>query len=293
MATAEMEIEVSVAEELLRKYRHVRVSIERIGPEEAREYLKSNTKNRKLNDNHARRLREVMMAGDWWLNGETIVFGADGTLLNGQHRLTAIVQAGVFVDVLVVRGVDEEAFRTIDAGRTRTTGEVLGIDGEKNANCVAAAVQALLTFVDTGGSIQGTTFRGRKATPMLVARVLMEYPQIRDSVNAMKRNSLFRNQHSVVLHLLFLMVSPRVAEEFACVMADGHPDIGRPFVVFRESLVRQPMRSDLRRAYSAKAIKAFNAEISGERPKMFKFSDGEEFPTIAGLDYEKLAESIG
>jgi hypothetical protein len=293
MATAEMEIDVSVAEELLHKYRNVRVSIERIGPVEAREYLLSNTKNRKLNEHHVKRLRDLIVAGDWWLNGETIIFGTDGTLLDGQHRLAAIVLAGVAVDVLVVSGIDEEAFRTLDGGRTRTTGEVLGIEGEKNANNVAAAVQALVSFVDAGGSVVGTTYHGRKATPMLTARVLAVYPQIRESVNAMKRNSLFRNQHSYVLHMLFWMVSPRVADEFACVLAEGHHDIGRPFVVFRESLVRQPMRTDLRRAYAAKAIKAFNAEVSGDRPKMFKFNVGEEFPTIVGLDYEKLAESIG
>jgi hypothetical protein len=293
MATAVMELEVSVAEELMHKYRRVRVSIERIGPAEARDYLLANTKNRNLNDQHARRLRELIVAGDWWLNGETIIFGSDGTLLDGQHRLVAIAQAGVFVDVLVVRGIDEEAFRTLDGGRTRTTGEVLGIEGEKNANNVAAAVQALLSFVDAGGNVYHSSSHGRKATPSLASRVLATYPQIRDSVNAMKRNTLFRNQHSYVLHLLFSLVSPRVAEDFACVLADGHHDIGRPFVVFRESLVRTAMRNDLRRGYAAKAIKAFNAELSGERPKMFKFHEGEEFPTIVGLDYEKLAESIG
>jgi hypothetical protein len=233
-----------------------------------------------------------MVAGDWWLNGETIIFGSDGTLLDGQHRLFAIAQAGVFVDLLVVRGIDEEAFRTLDGGRTRTTGEVLGIEGEKNSNNVAAAVQALLSFVDAGGNVYLSSSHGRKATPSLCSRVLAAYPQLRDSVNAMKRNALFRNQHSYALHFLFGLVSRRVADEFACVLADGHHDTGRPFVVFRESLVRTPMRSDLRRSYAAKAIKAFNAELSGERPKMFKFNEGEEFPTISGLDYEKLADSI-
>jgi len=292
MATAEIEIETSVVDELLHKYSRVRVSIERIGPAEAREYLLANVKNRALNNRHCKRIRDVILSGDWWLNGETIIFGADGTLLDGQHRLTAIVQAGVCVDVLVVRGIDEEAFRTLDGGRTRTTGEVLGIEGEKNSNAVAGAVQALVSFVDSGGSVWHTTNNTRKATPMLTARVLAEYPQIRDSVSAMKRSTLYRNQHGYALHLLFSLVSPRVAEEFASVLSDGHQDIGRPFVVFRESLVRQPMRSDLRRAYAAKAIKAFNAEMSGYRPKMFKFIVGEDFPTIDGLDYEKLAESI-
>lgn len=293
MATAEMELDVGAVDELMHKYSNVRVSIERVGPHEARSYLEANTMNRNLNQNHVKRLRQLIVDGDWWMNGETIIFAADGTLLDGQHRLHAILAAGVSVDVLVVRGIDQVAFRTLDGGRVRTTGEVLAIDGEKNANCVASAVQALLAFVDANGNVFGTTWSGRKATPLLTARVLSAYPQIRDSVNAMKRNTLYRNQYSFMLHMLFGLVDCKIASEFASVLAEGDSDMGRPFVVFRESLVRTPNRSDLRRSYAAKAIKAFNAEAAGERPKMFKFVIGEEFPTIAGLDYEKLAESIG
>lgn len=293
MATAEIQLDVSLDEELAVKYGNVQVSIERVGPFEARDYLEANTKNRRLNDAHVRRLTEIMLSGDWWMNGETIIFGADGTLLNGQHRLHAIIKSAASVDVLVVRGIDEQAFRTLDGGRTRTTGEVLMMDGEKNANCVASAVQALLAFVDSGGNVVGTTGNARKATPLVTARVLSVYPQIRHSVNAMKRNTLFRNQFGLMLHFVFSLVDADLAADFASVLADGNSDVGRPFMVFREHLISTPNRPDLRRAYCAKAIKAFNAEVSGDRPKMFKFLASEEFPAIVGLNYERLAESIG
>lgn len=293
MATAELELDVSVVDELLHKYRNVRVSIERIGPDIARSYMLANTKNRKLNERHMKQLVAAMLASEWWMNGETIIFGADGSLLNGQHRLMAIITSGVEVDVLVVRGIDREAFRTLDGGRVRRTGEVLTMEGEKNGNALSAAVQALVSFVDCGGNVAGSTFSGRKATAPLTSRVLEVHPIIRMSVAEMHRNTIFRNQHASMLHYLVWNVSPRKAEEFASVMANGHHDIGRPFVIFRETLVRTPMRTDLRRSYCAKAIKAFNAEMSGDRPKMLKFISGEEFPAISGLDYEKLAESIG
>jgi hypothetical protein len=293
MATAEIEVEVLAVDEMLHKYGSVKVTIERIGPDKAREYLERNTKNRRLNERHMKRLCDAMSAGEWWMNGEPIIFGSDGNLLNGQHRLTATIQSGAYSDFMVVRNVDEDAFRTIDGGRIRTTGDVLTIEGEKNANQVAAAIQALVSFVDLNGNVYGSTNAGRKATPILTARVLEAYPQIRHSVHAMNRNNLFRNQHGNMLHMLFSLVSSRLADDFASVLTEGDSDIGRPFVVFRESLVRTPARTELRRSYCAKAIKAFNAELSGERPKMFKFIQGEEFPTIVGLDYERLAELIG
>lgn len=295
MATAEMELDVLAADELLHKYRNVRVSIERIGPAAASAYLKHNTKNRPLNKRHAERLRQSMADGDWWMNGETVIFSHDGTLLNGQHRLWAIVASGAEVDVLVVRGIDQHAFRTIDGVRARTTGDVLAIDNEKNANAVAGAISALVSFIDCGGTVSGSTSSNasRKTTASIASRVLAAHPGIRDSVQAMRQSKLFSNQFGFMLHYVFGLVDASLAAEFADVLANNHTDIGRPFVVFREHLIHHPNRTDLRRAHCAKAIKAFNAEVNGERPKMFKFSPGEEFPTIVGLEYEKLAESIG
>lgn len=297
MQAAAMEIKVGFAPEhthdLESFYGDVTACIVCITPDMARVMLSHNTKNRKLNQNHVRRLQAAMEAGEWWMNGEAIIFGQDGTLLNGQHRLFAIIASGVSVDVLVVRGINRQAFRTLDGGRVRTTGEVLAMVGEKNANMVAAAVQALISFVDVGGTVFSSGSHGRKATPTLTETVLRVHSRIRESVFAMRRNTLFRNQHGCLLHYLFSIVDAAKAAEFASVLADGHADIGRPFVVLRETLLRTPLRTDLRRAYCAKSIKAFNAEMLGERPKMFKFLSGEDFPTIYGLDYEKLAESVG
>jgi hypothetical protein len=294
MDTCELEIDIDLdGQAMARRYSGVSVSIVRITAEIAREMLEKNTKNRPLNKRHADRLKDAMIAGEWWMNGETIIFSAEGILLNGQHRLWAIVASGVSVDVLVVRGIDAEAFRTLDGVRTRRTGEVLGMAGEVNASSLASCVQALLTFVHAGGSIwNGSTHAGPKATPSTCERILRAHPGIRESVCKMRRNALFHNQHATMLHYLFSCVSQPIATDFANVLADGDSDIGRPFVVLRESLLRVPHRTDLRKAYCAKAIKAFNAELSGDRPKMFRFSADEDFPTIDGFDYEKLAESI-
>jgi hypothetical protein len=295
MATAELDVSVHFGcEELSEIYSGVTAAIVRITPEEAGDMLACNRKNRKLDKRNVSLLRDAIAQGEWYMNGEAIIFSADGALLNGQHRLHAIIAAGVSVDVLVVRGVDPESFKTLDSGRVRRAGEVLAMDGEKNGNNVASAIQALLAFVDAGGRLYGGSCgHGRKATAATCQRVLQAHPAIRDSVREMGRNPLYRSQHATLLHYLFSGVSKHVAQAFSDVMAEGSSDIGRPFVLFRESLVRCPVCSENRLSYAAKAIKAFNAELSGDRPKMFKFLASEEFPTIAGLNYERLAESLG
>lgn len=86
--------------------------VETIGPEKAKEYLKANINNPRGNHSLSRsvvkRYAEDMKAGKWELNGEAIEFDEDGVLKNGQHRLAAIIVAGVEVKILVVRGVSRD-----------------------------------------------------------------------------------------------------------------------------------------------------------------------------------------
>lgn len=109
-----------------------------ITPEIAARWLQSNTRNRNLRQSDLDRYKRDMIAGRWHLDGMPIQFGTDGTLLNGQHRLTAIVETGVTVVILVVRGVAPEAQSVMDTGRRRTAADALAINGHKNTPMVAA-----------------------------------------------------------------------------------------------------------------------------------------------------------
>lgn len=282
------------ASQMADKYRDVRVTIMRITPSVAKELLLRNTRNRRLNKKHHEHLQRIMKMGDWFMNGEAIIFAKDDSLLNGQHRLTACVLSGVSFDSLVVYGIDEDAFKTLDGGRKRQVGELLAMQGEKDANSVASCVSALMSFVATGGNVTGTTY-GSSATAQVCDRVLQAHPGIRESVTAVRGQKLYSTQWAYMLHYLFSIVDTRVAGEFAEVLAHGSRDQGRPFNLFREYVIREAGNNRNVRTRAAKAIKAFNAEISGDRPKMLKFrdgKDGDDFPTISGLDYERLADSV-
>lgn len=295
MTVASMDCDIEFyCEQMAEMYANVRVSIELITRDVAVEMLRMNdeAQNRKLNKQHAQHMRDILVAGDMVMNGEPIIFATDGTLLNGQHRLTACVMCNRSFHSLVVRGIDKEAFKTLDSGRTRRSSEVLEMTGEANARNLAAAVQALVNFVESGFVVAGSGASKRKATPALCERVLDAHPGIRDSVRAMKANTLYRTQHSNMLHYLFSLSDRRLSGDFADVLARSSPDINRPFFRFRESLITSPLTTETRRQCAAKAIKAFNAEKIGLRPKMFKFGDKEQFPEIVGLDYGMLADSL-
>jgi len=86
--------------------------VEIVTPEKAREYLKKNTRNRRLRKGHILYLVEVIRRGEWMYNGHPIIFGEDGVLLDGQHRLWACVQSGKPIITLIVRSVNPESYDT-------------------------------------------------------------------------------------------------------------------------------------------------------------------------------------
>lgn len=100
--------------------------VQTVDPDTARNWLDTaNTANRPVNKAAVERYAAEMAAGRWQVNGTTIVFDTNGTLVDGQHRLLAICEAQVPVEAIVVRGVPAGSFATIDVGKLRTVSDSL------------------------------------------------------------------------------------------------------------------------------------------------------------------------
>ena len=76
----------------------------------------ANTSNRKVSDAHVQRLARDMTSGEWKLTHEGIAFDPSGILLDGQHRLWAVVMSETSVEMHVWRNVTREALMAIDGG---------------------------------------------------------------------------------------------------------------------------------------------------------------------------------
>lgn len=114
---------------------------EDIDPEQAAAILKlSNAMNpRKIVLEHAMRIAEQIERDQWVPNGEAIIFDSTGSLIDGQHRLSACVLANKPIRSLVVRGVAPEARETIDViQRARTVHDIVrGRGQDVSRDCVA------------------------------------------------------------------------------------------------------------------------------------------------------------
>lgn len=119
--------------------------------------LEMNTRNRKLNEQHVTDLLHAMNKGDWNFDGSPIRVSADGTLLDGQHRLEAQRRLGRPLQHVVVTGIPETAINSIDTvQRLRTGCDVLTIGGIT----VSSRVDAMVRRMWLGGAQ-----KSRKLTP--------------------------------------------------------------------------------------------------------------------------------
>lgn len=111
-----------------------------ITPEKAAQLLQKNKRNRPLSKRTVESYAEQMKKGIWKFNGEPIIISDGGVLLDGQHRLAAIVKSQTTQKMLIVTGPEADVFDTIDVGYNRTAGHILGIADIKNSNHVAAII---------------------------------------------------------------------------------------------------------------------------------------------------------
>lgn len=113
-----------------------------VSPKLAAEFLGKNTRNRKLRKWYAVALSEAIKRGEWIVSHQGIAFSESGALLDGQHRLQAVVLSGISVTMLLVTGIDDAAFQIIDRGMGRTYTDVTGLP-KKTAELAAIAARYL------------------------------------------------------------------------------------------------------------------------------------------------------
>jgi hypothetical protein len=206
-----------------------------ITPTEATLWLDTkNTRNRPISQSTVDRYCQEIKQGNWKNNGQAIIFGKNGMLLNGQHRLKAVVAANKAIETLVVWGVENEAFDTIDDGNKRSLADVLHIDGETNSNLLSSGVRFLWVYA-TGQVETRDLRRGKIATKTLLQETLQKHPKIRSSVKfysmikARPGGLMIPAGMAIGLHYLFSLVNENKADEFftrfqsGLELTDGHP----------------------------------------------------------------------
>lgn len=141
------------------KHQAIEVRAINITPDVAAHWLEmANTHNRPLKAHTVTKYTREMTEGRWRpLIGEPISFSENGTILNGQHRLWAIVKSGRAQMMLVLGGLEMNTQDAMDAGAVRVAGQQLALHGWKNATGASATSRLLLQW--RGGGLFSDVYR--------------------------------------------------------------------------------------------------------------------------------------
>lgn len=117
-------------------------------PELAAQLLERNKMNRPLSDAHVARIASQIKTGKWRYNGDTIKISDSEDVLDGQHRLWAVIEAKKPVETLIVYGIERDAFATVDTLRKpRSGGDVVALSGApRYRNVIAGALSWLIRW---------------------------------------------------------------------------------------------------------------------------------------------------
>jgi hypothetical protein len=123
-------------------------NIEQITPDFAEYVLETkNSKNRSMRPANLRRLVTAIDNGEWIITNQGLAFDKDGNLLDGQHRLLAIVKTGKTLPIMVARNMDPKIFNCVDTGAARNAADGLYIEGcTSSSKHLAAGIKVYLLY---------------------------------------------------------------------------------------------------------------------------------------------------
>lgn len=268
----------------------VRAEIMTITPELATQWLEEGEQGRnarRIRNRHVAFLSNEIRSGRWDVDsGHPIIFGRNGNLTDGQHRLWAVVLTGMTIRNLVLWGFDTPK----DRGRPRSFGDYLYEHGYGAENRLAAVVTGILRFEQEG------TFDSHGSWTVDFdegLELLSAYPSIEESSkhSMLKGYRVLHPSPTMIgaLHFILGQVDSEARDEFFYQLESGaNIEAGSPIFWLRKRLIDLKMEASTRQSrirrdiVAATFIKAWNDWREG---KTFQrtpplWNPDNPFPTI-------------
>lgn len=260
-------------------------AIERVTPEMAVAFLANNPSNRAISTRAVGYLVAQMREGLWSEHVSPIVFNERGELIDGQTRLSAVVQYGKPVRMEIKRNVPDAVRPLIDTGRKRKASDWLQMLGIPNATIVAGA--ARIYGAHKAGFLSSYWQRGEFSTTS-IQRIVEETPSVvtfaQRALHARAAHILAPSVHAGV-SCIFAQKDEDLASVFCDQMGEGYePSVYPAFHAVREAILknRAVAKSALsREVVLAYLIKGWNATRTCQPLKLVRWTPGvENFPEI-------------
>lgn len=205
-----------------------KMKVLQVTPDMAERWLSANTHNRPIRNHIVEKYAAAMKRGEWRLTPEPIIFSrpyADSegrevkeTLMNGQHRLWAVLNSGATVEMTVWWGCEPDEFENIDQGATRTFGDILATTrGDLRDPTLVASVCSAAAGYGFGFNQHTGALRQSHINAMLLH---ME-PQIMAVVDYKKRLRKFAPRPMIGPLLFAYIVNPGMTDLIVSQLKDA------------------------------------------------------------------------
>lgn len=257
-----------------------------LSPERAAQLLEHNTHNRPVAQRHVDRIARQIADGHWRFNGDTIKVSDDGEVLDGQHRLWAVVETQTAIETIVVYGIAREAFATIDTVRKqRSGGDTLSLVGvDRYRNMISEALKWLLRY-------RGNFIEDFRAPIHKIENSDIEvaYAENKSISKAVEKAMKCRGLGSTSLIAFVYYIAANRNEELADRMMDTLVDpssvnLNDPFFRLRSYFTGERLKQKDPLLTIALMIKALNAAAAGQKLTHLQWKQQgerrEEFPKL-------------
>jgi hypothetical protein len=271
----------------------VRSRVQKITPEKAAEMLAANTANRPLSKSTVRGFAEAMRRGDWLVTHQGIAFDTRGVLVDGQHRLAAIVEAELPVEMTVFTEVEPDTFDVLDTGKRRNAADVLAIEGEKSTTMLAAMVRTVWLYRNRPDASWSGGAAG--VTNHQIVQTLQSDPKIRDFLPVGERiaaeTGMIKSAAGAASYLIEQANKRASLDDWYAGVVDG-AGLAKtdPRLIFRRTMFTMArkqagvvQRRRDTREHVALYLKAFNAWAGGETLTTLRFAAREPVPAITKI----------
>jgi hypothetical protein len=273
-------------------------TLEEITPDDAKRMLHINHKNRRLSPAQVTRLAGVITRGEWMEDStDGIGLDVDGGVINGQHRLQAIIEADTPVRALVVRNVRPEVIKVIDQGVNRNLAQILAMDGGYAYPPILAASVNWLYRIIRG--LERTVPTALKPTTPQLLDLLIAHRNIEVSLDMAQ--DVYRSMRTdrgmlTAYHYTCASADSAMADDFYDQLATGAElTPGSPVHVLRERIATNNAAQDSKKANTVEVaawlVKAWEAARQGTSitSRQLRWvrsgSRAERFPQVSGVPW--------
>lgn len=278
------------------------VTIERVTTELAKQYLMTIKNQRDISKNTVSLYKELLQNKLWdILNGDAIKFDNEGHLIDGQHRLSAVVKSGIPIVTFVIRGIRKDMFLSGDKGKRRTLRDTLKMMGKKNCSDLATALRTLLIW-KKGNLSFITKCRTLTLSDRESINILEEHPYIEYMVTCGKtvydqqRIELIKPKYIIYYNYILPLINKKLSNDFINILIGKEPSENTPLFPLLNMAAelyknKNPRLNPYTSEWFAMINNCWNLFIKGQRADKIshiKWDYHTDFPELLNDEYKTV-----